>query len=711
MPGSMPETLPDEPDVSLDDGVETLPGVSERRAEPLRTAGVHTVGDLLRYYPRRRLDRSTITPIRQMQEGEQTVVGTVTSKALMPGRGGRSRFELRATDASGGTVKLVWFRGAQWVGRAFQNGDRVAFHGKAEKYGSAFSMAHPEFDKLDDTAAALDTGRIIPLYPGTAALEKVGVNSRAFRKMIYRAFQTHGHLLPEVLPHALRQEYDLIDGNVALRAIHFPRDAAELGRAERRLKFEEFFFLQLLLALTRGRAKREPGMVLDGHGALTERFLSEVLPFRLTNAQQKALADVARDTASGAQMNRLVQGDVGSGKTVVGVAAMLMAVDAGHQAAFLAPTEILTEQHYANLKRYLAPLGIEVRLLIGGQRKALRTEILDDLREGRAQVAVGTHALIEDTVEFKSLGLAVVDEQHRFGVVQRARMQRKGQRPHTLMMTATPIPRSLAMTVYGDLDVTVMDELPSGRKPIDTRVYPDSRRDEMLAFVKEQLREGRQAYVVFPLVEESESETLADVKDAENGAAELMETLRPYRVDLVHGRMLAYEKEEAMDAFKAGETDVLVATTVIEVGVDVPNATVMVIEHAERFGLSQLHQLRGRVGRGADQSYCFLMAGYKRTADATERLEAMASSTDGFVISELDLKLRGAGDFFGTRQSGLPDLKIADVVRDQDILAEAREAAFALAEADPDLRGPDLAETRDHFGRTAPRSLGFARVG
>ena len=704
-------TTPTDPSV-LDTDIEQFPGVGERRAEPLRKAGVKTYGDLLRYYPRRYLDRSTVTPIREITEaGQYTVVGTVTSKGMIPGRGGRSRFELRVTDDSGGTLKCVWFRGANWIQRLYNRGDLYAFHGKAEQYGSQFSMAHPESDKLDDASAALTTGRIVPLYPGGAALEKVGVNSRTLRTLIYRMFKEHGLAIPEVLPASVRERYGLMDGNVALRAVHFPKDVAERGRAVRRLKFEEFFFLQLLLALTKGKQERQPGITLDGLGPHGRQFLDDVLPFELTGAQQRVLDTIAADTASGRQMNRLVQGDVGSGKTVVGVAAMLMAVDAGYQAAFMAPTEILTEQHYANIRHFLEPLGLKAHLLIGGQRKTLRDEILAEIADGTAHVVVGTHAVIEDKVAFQNLGLAVVDEQHRFGVVQRAKMFKKGQRPHVLMMTATPIPRSLAMTVYGDLDVSAIDELPAGRKPIDTRVYSEKRREEMLDFVKRQLREGRQAYVVYPLVEESESETLADVKDAENGAAELMEALRPYRVDLVHGRMFSYEKDEAMDRFKSGETDVLVATTVIEVGVDVPNATVMVIEHAERFGLSQLHQLRGRVGRGADQSYCFLMASYKRTADAEERLEAMASTTDGFEISEIDLTLRGAGDFFGTRQSGLPDLKIGDLVKDAEILSEAREAAFALADEDPGLKAPDHAGTRAHFAKTAPRSLGFARVG
>jgi ATP-dependent DNA helicase RecG len=687
--------------------IERLPGVGARRAEPLRKAGVATFADLLRYYPRRYLDRSTVTAIRHLQPGvPATVVGTVVARQFVSGPRGRGRFELRVQDATGGILKAVWFRGGQWIGKLFEMGSRVALHGKPEQYGRTFSLAHPDFDLLD-ASTNLDTGRIVSLYPGGQALEKVGLNSRILRRLIHDLIRDHGRAIPEVLPAGVRERLDLLPGNVALRAVHFPKSRAELDLALRRLKFEEFFFLQLLLALTRGRRKREAGPALDGRGPLTEAFLAG-LPFSLTGAQVKALDAIAGDTASGARMNRLVQGDVGSGKTIVGVAAILMAVDAGFQGAFLAPTEILAEQHFANLRRYLEPLGVNVHAVVGGQRKSVRDAILADLAGGIVQVVVGTHALLEEKVRFGNLGMVVIDEQHRFGVLQRARMSGKGSRAHVLMMSATPIPRSLAMTLYGDLDVTVVDELPAGRRPVETRLYSEPRREEMYSFLKERLREGRQAFVVYPLVEESEA---MDLKDAVSGFEQLRELFRPYSVELVHGRMAPADKDETMERFKTGAADILVATTVVEVGVDVPNATIMIVEHAERFGLSQLHQLRGRVGRGAEQSYCFLMPDFRRTAEARERLAAMVATNDGFEIAELDLKMRGAGDMFGTRQSGLPALKLADVVRDAELLQQARDAAFALVETDPRLEAPEHAAMRAHFARTAPRSLGFARVG
>lgn len=697
-------------DKILQQEVQYLSGMGPKRAAVLEGAGVRTLRDMLQYYPRRYLDRSTITPIRKIREDgtSVTVVGEVVAYGIVPGRS-RNRFELIVQDSSGGRLKCIWFHRIGWIGKVFKVGERIAFHGKPQQFGRYFTFTHPEFDKLDEDGAALDTGRIIPLYPGGAALEKVGLTSRSFRRIIYGLFKNYGVQIPEIMPPWIMEQYELMDGRVALRAIHFPKSHGELARARERLKFEELFFIQLMLALTRQSRHEVAGHVFGKPGEYTRRFINEILPFELTGDQKKAIKEIIRDAQGGKQMNRLVQGDVGSGKTVVAVAAMMFALDNGYQSAFMAPTEILAEQHYANLKRYLDPLGVETRLLIGGQSKTLREEILADLSEGRAHVAVGTHALIQEGVVFQKLGMAIVDEQHRFGVMQRAEMLNKGDNPHILLMTATPIPRSLAMTVYGDLDVTLIKERPAGRKPIQTWLRSEKRRGEVYQFLREQLREGRQCYVVYPLVEESEK---LDLKDAESGYEKLLAEFRPYKVDLIHGRMLPYEKDEAMERFKSGETDILVATTVIEVGVDVSNATIMVIEHAERFGLSQLHQLRGRVGRGSEQSYCILMADYKRSAEAEHRLNAMVSTDDGFKIAEMDLKLRGAGDFFGTRQSGLPDLKIADITQDTEILIKARQAAFALIERDPHLSDPEHEGIRDYYRNFYEnRTLGYARVG
>ncbi|MBT3449850.1 MAG: ATP-dependent DNA helicase RecG [Bacteroidetes Order II. Incertae sedis bacterium] len=694
----------------LQESVQFLKGVGPRRSDVLKQAGVTSVNDLLSYYPRRYLDRTSVVRIAEMKSGSDpvTVVGTVVAAGVIPGRR-QKRFEAIIEDEPGRRLKCVWFQGVSWVSRVIEKGHRLALHGKPAQYGGSMSFSHPDFDRLDEEGPSIDTGRIISLYAGSASFQQSGLTSRAFRKIIYQLIKERGTDLQETLPSRLVQNLGLLDGRVARRAVHFPKNNEELQAARYRLKFEELFFFQMLLAKTKLVREDVPGVVMPSGGALVSKFVSEVLPFTLTNAQKTALLEIGQDLSSGHQMNRLLQGDVGSGKTVVAVAAALTAIDSGYQVAFMAPTEILSEQHYRSLSALLKPLQIPVALLTGSTPAEQRRSVLAALENGTLPIVVGTHAIIQGKVHFKRLGFSVVDEQHRFGVMQRATLFEKGERPHMLLMTATPIPRSLALTLYGDLDVSVMRERPPGRQPIQTKMVREKERDAVYAQMDEAIASGRQCYVVYPLVEESEK---LDLKDAVSGHEQVSSRFSDVSVELVHGRMKAAEKEEAMARFVSGEASILVSTTVIEVGVDVPNATFMLIEHAERFGLSQLHQLRGRIGRGEHASTCMLMAEYKQSEESRLRLRTMEKTNDGFQISEVDMEIRGAGDFFGTRQSGLPAFRIADLLNDQHILVKAREAAFGLLEQDPDLNDGDNRAMKDYFEHfVQKKGVRLSRIG
>ncbi len=694
----------------LQSPVQFLKGVGPKRSEALLEAGVICIHDLLSYYPRRYLDRTSITSIRDIVLSSEpvTIIGTVITADVIPNRRGR-RFEVVVEDEPGHRIKCVWFQGVQWIARSIEVGHHLALHGKPSRYGGMISFSHPEFDRLDEDGPAIDTGRIIALYPGSASLQKSGLTSRSFRKIIFTLLKERGEELGENLPPQIVDAHKLMEGRVARRAIHFPRNQDELKEAERRLKFEELFFFQMMLARTRSDRAEVPGIPIAGGGPLEERFLSEILPFTLTSAQKNALSEIGSDLQSGRQMNRLLQGDVGSGKTVVAATIALKAIDAGHQVVVMAPTEILSEQHYRSLSGLLEPLGIRVALLLGSTPAAKKREILEDLASGKLKFVVGTHAVIQKGVSFNNLGFCVVDEQHRFGVLQRASLFDKGNNPHMLLMTATPIPRSLALTLYGDLDVSIMKERPPGRQPVHTKMVREKARKSVYADMLSEIQAGRQCYVVYPLVAESEK---LDLKDAVSGHELLQEIFQGVSVDLVHGRMKSVEKEEVMARFVSGKSSILVSTTVIEVGVDVPNATFMLVEHAERFGLSQLHQLRGRIGRGSHASTCILMAEYRQTEESRERLKAMENTEDGFQISEIDMRLRGVGDFFGTKQSGLPAFRLADLLYDQQILVEARKAAFSLVEDDFD---PNKDENRpmEAFFETfvLEKGLRLSRIG
>jgi ATP-dependent DNA helicase RecG len=662
--------------------VQFLKGVGPARAEALQKVDIRSVEDLLLYAPRRYVDRRHCTSIEELHEGDQATVLAEVLAAGVSGRG-RSRFVARVTDGTG-VLEAVWFRGVAYVKSALKTGDLVVLSGKVGTYRGNLQVPHPEFEVLgssedleedgDPLEEALHAGGLIPIYPLTAELRAVGLASRGLRRVIRNALDGVLPELEDPIPGALLRSRHLVDAATAFEQIHFPDSPESAEQARRRLAYEEFFFLELLLADRSQSVQRRAGHAFRTWGPVTRTYL-EGLGFTLTKAQQRVLAEVLEDMARPHPMNRLLQGDVGSGKTAIAACVLLTAVENGTQAALMAPTEILAEQHARRMRSEFAPLDIPVHLLASRRTGSERRTIIEELQGGSPSVVIGTHALIQTDVEFANLGAVVVDEQHRFGVLQRGELQAKGEDPDVLVMTATPIPRTLAMTIYGDLDTSVIDEMPPGRQPVDTRSITMDKRDSVIERVRQAMEEGRQAYWVFPLVEETEKSDLRAATESYNRLRE--GPFRKFRLGLVHGRLRAEEKDAVMDAFRAGEIDLLISTTVIEVGVDVPNASLILIEHAERFGLSQLHQLRGRVGRGGGRATCVLLHEKEPTEEAERRLKAMCETTDGFRIAEADLEIRGPGEFFGTRQHGLPGLRVANLIADQDLLAQARTDAFA----------------------------------
>jgi ATP-dependent DNA helicase RecG len=701
--------------VELTSLIQYLKGIGPERAKAMNSVGIETVEDLLYYIPRRYLDRSTILPIGKLKPGTTaTVIGRVEAAGIRKTRYPRKpQFHVILRDETG-FIRLIWFNNWKWVQKLFEENDLVIASGQVTIYGG-YQIIHPEFEiiskKSDDDVSdreLIHTGRVIPLYPSTAGLKKVWLDSRGFRRVLKPLLDEVPSLVKETLPSKVIVEVNLLPLPEAIRKIHFPDDMNSTELARARLAFDELFYLELMLALRKQKIHREEGIVFQKPGNLV-RGLLKMLPFQLTEAQKKVLSEIKIDMMSQESMHRLLQGDVGSGKTIVALFAMLMAVEGGYQSALMAPTEILAEQHHITIHQMLETLGVKVALLTSSVTGQERKSILEKIQTGSAQVVIGTHALIQEKVEFLKLGLVVIDEQHRFGVMQRAKLKKKGLSPDVLVMTATPIPRSLALTLYGDLDVSVIDALPPGRKPIKTSIWTESSKTRMYEFLEGELKQGHQAYVVYPLVEESEK---ADLKAATESYEYLKEKIFPHRrLALLHGRIKSKDREKVMQAFRRGEYDILVATTVIEVGVDVPNATVMVIEHAERFGLSQLHQLRGRIGRGADQSYCLLVANPPLSEEARKRLQAMTATNDGFKISEIDLQLRGPGEFFGTRQHGLPELQIANIVTDAKLLYQAKDWAFKTIQEDPKLTQNENQCIRSTFIRKYKKKFSLVDIG
>lgn len=677
-----------------------LKGVGPNRAETLQSElGVQTFQDLLHLFPHRYIDKTQYYTIAQLQRSSADVqmLGKIVHIKTVEQKKGKRLVATFVDDT--GEMELVWFRGQKWIRENLKLNIPYVIFGKCNWYNGQVSMPHPEMELLSEHDKGLKIA-MQPVYPSTEKLGNKGITNRVINKLMQQLFMETKGQFSETLSPALLHEFKLLPKSEAMFNIHFPKNQALLAKAQFRLKFEELFYMQLqLISKNLQRKQKIKGYTFDQVGELFNDFYANHLPFELTSAQKRVIKEIRFDLGSNAQMNRLLQGDVGSGKTIVAVMIMLLAIDNGFQACLMAPTEILANQHYSGINELLEGTDVTCALLTGSVKKSVRRCIHEQLENGELQILIGTHALLEDKVQYKNLGLAIVDEQHRFGVAQRSKLWHKNEiPPHILVMTATPIPRTLAMSLYGDLDISVIDELPPGRKPIKTVHRYDSNRLKVFRFIRDEIKKGRQIYIVYPLIQESEA---MDYKDLMDGYESIVRDfpLPDYQISIVHGQMKPAYKDYEMERFVKGETQIMVATTVIEVGVNVPNASVMIIESAERFGLSQLHQLRGRVGRGADQSYCILMTSHKLSSEAKTRVQTMVATNDGFEIAEVDLRLRGPGNLMGTQQSGVLNLKIADIVKDNDILKTARHYAIQLLKNDPGLEHPDNLVVRHAYGQ------------
>lgn len=694
----------------LQTDIQFVSGVGPKRAEILhKEIDVFTLGDLLRVYPYRYVDRSRMYYVHEI-DGSMPYIqlkGKITAFEIF-GEGRKRRLVAHFTDGTG-FIDLVWFQGVKFIQSKYKPNQEYIIFGKPTLFNNRWNISHPEVDPY--MSEANRPAGLMPMYNTTEKMKTHYLHSKGIQKLIENAFGMLKERLPESLSEDVVKAAKLMPLHDAIENIHFPKSPVLLRDAETRLKFEELFYIQLnIVRYTSDIKAKLNGFIFKKVGGYLHSFYKKHIPFELTNAQKRVIREIRKDTASGKQMNRLLQGDVGSGKTLVALMCMLIAMDNDFQACLMAPTEILASQHLDTFTHMLADMNVKVALLTGSTKKKARETIHTQLQSGEIQILIGTHALIEDVVQFQNLGFVVIDEQHRFGVAQRAKLWTKNERPpHVLVMTATPIPRTLAMTVYGDLDVSVIDELPPGRKPVQTLHRFDKKRGAMYKFMRQQIKSGRQIYIVYPLIEESEK---IDLKNLEDGYTHIKEVFPEFNAVKMHGRMKPVEKEDVMQQFVENKAQIMVSTTVIEVGVNVPNASIMVIESAQRFGLSQLHQLRGRVGRGTDQSYCILITPYELSSDTRKRMEIMTESNDGFVIAEADLKLRGPGDLEGTQQSGIPfSLKIADLVRDNNILFRAREIAEDIISKDPKLVQPEHRVLKQQLSRLSGNRYDWGRIG